>query len=68
MLWVVAGGAGALGQQSSERELSLLPASCRVGGPGQITLCLSQSQVARSPLKEFDKEKAWRAVMVQMAQ
>ncbi|KAJ8791837.1 hypothetical protein J1605_020559 [Eschrichtius robustus] len=27
-----------------------------------------ESQVARSPLKEFDKEKAWRAVMVQMAQ
>ncbi|XP_043738377.1 membrane protein MLC1 isoform X4 [Cervus elaphus] len=25
-------------------------------------------QVARSPLKEFDKEKAWRAVVVQMAQ
>ncbi|XP_007189292.2 membrane protein MLC1 isoform X5 [Balaenoptera acutorostrata] len=25
-------------------------------------------EVARSPLKEFDKEKAWRAVMVQMAQ
>ena len=68
MLWVVAGGAGALGQQSNERELSLLPASCRLSGPGQITLCLSQSQVARSPLKEFDKEKAWRAVMVQMAQ
>ena len=29
---------------------------------------LSQLQVARSPLKEFDKEKAWRAVVVQMAQ
>ncbi|XP_022452486.1 membrane protein MLC1 isoform X1 [Delphinapterus leucas] len=27
-----------------------------------------ESQVSRSPLKEFDKEKAWRAVMVQMAQ
>ncbi|XP_036904993.1 membrane protein MLC1 [Sturnira hondurensis] len=26
------------------------------------------AQVARSPLKEFDKEKAWRAVVVQMAQ
>ncbi|XP_040847586.1 membrane protein MLC1 [Ochotona curzoniae] len=25
-------------------------------------------EVARSPLKEFDKEKAWRAVVVQMAQ
>ncbi|TKC45479.1 hypothetical protein EI555_006053 [Monodon monoceros] len=25
-------------------------------------------EVSRSPLKEFDKEKAWRAVMVQMAQ
>lgn len=25
-------------------------------------------QVTRSPLKEFDKEKAWRAVVVQMAQ
>ncbi|EHB03495.1 Membrane protein MLC1 [Heterocephalus glaber] len=25
-------------------------------------------EVARSPRKEFDKEKAWRAVMVQMAQ
>ncbi|XP_069437907.1 membrane protein MLC1 [Ovis canadensis] len=25
-------------------------------------------QVARNPLKEFDKEKAWRAVVVQMAQ
>lgn len=25
-------------------------------------------QVSRSPLKEFDKEKAWRAVVVQMAQ
>ncbi|XP_007519442.2 membrane protein MLC1 isoform X2 [Erinaceus europaeus] len=25
-------------------------------------------EVTRSPLKEFDKEKAWRAVMVQMAQ
>lgn len=28
----------------------------------------SQVQVARNPLKEFDKEKAWRAVVVQMAQ
>ncbi|XP_016067157.1 PREDICTED: membrane protein MLC1 [Miniopterus natalensis] len=26
------------------------------------------AEVARSPLKEFDKEKAWRAVVVQMAQ
>ncbi|XP_037016415.2 membrane protein MLC1 isoform X2 [Artibeus jamaicensis] len=26
------------------------------------------AQVARTPLKEFDKEKAWRAVVVQMAQ
>nr|KAF6496446.1 modulator of VRAC current 1 [Rousettus aegyptiacus] len=25
-------------------------------------------EVARSPLPEFDKEKAWRAVVVQMAQ
>jgi len=25
-------------------------------------------EVSRSPLKEFDKEKAWRAVVVQMAQ
>lgn len=29
---------------------------------------LSQLQVPRSSLKEFDKEKAWRAVVVQMAQ
>ncbi|XP_058529800.1 membrane protein MLC1 [Ochotona princeps] len=29
---------------------------------------MGESQVARSPLKEFDKEKAWRAVVVQMAQ
>ncbi|XP_077655313.1 membrane protein MLC1 isoform X4 [Urocitellus parryii] len=27
-----------------------------------------EGEVARSPLKEFDKEKAWRAVVVQMAQ
>ncbi|XP_012289786.1 membrane protein MLC1 isoform X1 [Aotus nancymaae] len=29
---------------------------------------LAGEQVSRSPLKEFDKEKAWRAVVVQMAQ
>ncbi|XP_046502301.1 membrane protein MLC1 isoform X2 [Equus quagga] len=34
--------------------------------PGQQE-CPS-GEVSRSPLKEFDKEKAWRAVVVQMAQ
>uniref|UniRef100_H2R6X5 Modulator of VRAC current 1 n=1 Tax=Pan troglodytes TaxID=9598 RepID=H2R6X5_PANTR len=44
------------------------PPSRRTGGPGEVTPFLSRLQVARSPLKEFDKEKAWRAVVVQMAQ
>ncbi|XP_037586031.1 membrane protein MLC1 isoform X3 [Cebus imitator] len=29
---------------------------------------MAGEQVSRSPLKEFDKEKAWKAAMVQMAQ
>lgn len=43
-------------------------AFCSRRGSGELTQVLSPSQVARSPLKEFDKEKAWRAVVVQMAQ
>ncbi|XP_045690949.1 membrane protein MLC1 isoform X3 [Phyllostomus hastatus] len=39
-------------------------ASFKVAGPRERPA----AQVARSPLKEFDKEKAWRAVVVQMAQ
>lgn len=39
-----------------------------VGSPEQYQLTGLCPQVARTPLKEFDKEKAWRAVVVQMAQ
>ncbi|XP_055421979.1 membrane protein MLC1 [Bubalus kerabau] len=38
------------------------------GAPPSPQERLAAGEVARSPLKEFDKEKAWRAVVVQMAQ
>ncbi|XP_066214830.1 membrane protein MLC1 isoform X1 [Saccopteryx leptura] len=40
-------------------------ASFKVASPQERPVA---AEVARSPLKEFDKEKAWRAVVVQMAQ
>ncbi|KAF6339926.1 modulator of VRAC current 1 [Rhinolophus ferrumequinum] len=46
--------------------------SFKVGASWDATQAGTQEhlagQVTRSPLKEFDKEKAWRAVVVQMAQ
>uniref|UniRef100_A0A452EYH7 Modulator of VRAC current 1 n=1 Tax=Capra hircus TaxID=9925 RepID=A0A452EYH7_CAPHI len=39
-----------------------------MGAPPSPQERLAAGDVARSPLKEFDKEKAWRAVVVQMAQ
>lgn len=63
---VGADAAGAEGQVFCFPRRTGLSGQCRPFPPNN--LCLSWVQVARSPLKEFDKEKAWRAVVVQMAQ
>lgn len=47
-------------------EMSCPPAVAP--GPRRNNTLPVWPQVSRSPLKEFDKEKAWRAVVVQMAQ
>ena len=60
------GTSGRVEGQASGEGPPLLPAR-GWAAPDKYAV-LSQLQVARSPLKEFDKEKAWRAVVVQMAQ
>ncbi|GAB5574379.1 membrane protein MLC1 isoform X1 [Prionailurus iriomotensis] len=56
------------GEKSSPVNRAFPPASCTRVAPGRNNTLPVRPQVSRSPLKEFDKEKAWRAVVVQMAQ
>lgn len=58
-----------LSQAEKSSQVSSFP-TCLVprGGPRKNNTLPVWPQVPRSPLKEFDKEKAWRAVVVQMAQ
>ncbi|XP_060512033.1 membrane protein MLC1 isoform X3 [Panthera onca] len=55
-------------EKSSRVNRAFPPASCTRVAPGRNNTLPVWPQVSRSPLKEFDKEKAWRAVVVQMAQ
>lgn len=61
------GGWGRAQGLSSQRVQPVGSTQPRPGDGRKNALPVSL-QVARSPLPEFDKEKAWRAVVVQMAQ